>query len=64
MTDELRREIKEYGCGKPARELGFCRQYVARIANGHRNPSRRFLAKLDYAPITVYRDLNPPEIKQ
>jgi len=27
-------------------------------------PARRFLAKLEYAPITVYRDLNPPKTVQ
>jgi transcriptional regulator with XRE-family HTH domain len=62
--EELRREIREYGCGKLARLIGYSRQYVARIASGKRNPSARFLAKLSYQPITLYRDIMPPTTKQ
>jgi hypothetical protein len=57
--DELRREIREYGGGKLSWEIGFSRQYVARVANGQRKPSPRFLEKLEYQAITVYKDLTP-----
>jgi len=62
--EDLRREIREYGVSRLAREIGYCRQYVQRIVGGQRNPSARFLAKLDYVAVTVYKDLNPPTNQQ
>jgi len=56
--EDLRREIREYGVSRLAREIGYCRQHVQRIVGGQRKPSARFLAKLDYVAVTVYKDLN------
>jgi transcriptional regulator with XRE-family HTH domain len=62
--EDLRREIREYGISKLAREIGFSRQHIQRIAGGQRNPSAKLLRKLDYIPITVFRDLTPPKTQQ
>jgi transcriptional regulator with XRE-family HTH domain len=59
--EDIRREIREHGITRTARETGFSRQHIQRIAGGQRNPSAKLLRKLDYIPITVYRDLTPPK---
>jgi hypothetical protein len=64
LLEQLRGEIREYGITRLTRETGFCRQHVQRIAGGQRKPSARFLALLEYQPITFYRDLTQDTNKQ
>jgi transcriptional regulator with XRE-family HTH domain len=51
--DMLRQEIGEYGISRLAREIGFSRQQVQRIASGQRKPSARFVEKVGYQTIVV-----------
>jgi len=57
LIDELRGEIKAYGISKLAREVGYSRKHVQRIASGQRQPSAKFLAAVGYKPIVVYKEL-------
>jgi transcriptional regulator with XRE-family HTH domain len=60
---DLQREIRAYGISRLARETGFSRQHIQRIAGGQRKPSARFLSKVGYVQLVVFKDLDPPTDK-
>jgi hypothetical protein len=62
--DDLRRGIKEYGISRLACEIGCSRQHIQQIAGGQRKPGQRFLDKVGYRAITVFKDLDPPKTGQ
>ena len=56
---ELRAEIRRYGITKLARELGYTRKHVQRIAGGQRPPGKKFLEAMHYMPILRFVDVMP-----
>lgn len=57
--EELKAELRDCGYARMGRLIGYSRQHVQRVATGKRKPSVRFLAKLSYIPVTLYKDIMP-----
>lgn len=55
--NELRQEIRDYGISRLARDTGFSRQHIQRIAGGQRTPGPDFLYLFGYEPVTLFKDI-------
>lgn len=60
---QLRREIRNYGITRMAKQIGCSRTHIQRICGGQRNPGKRILAALCYEPLTYFRDTMSPKHK-